>query len=496
MIKTNQYSSSVAQRQWNCLSCILARNASTVYGRRHVFHQITTSREYQEEIPLATYEDLAPLINQIAKGEENILFSGRGIAFENTGGSLTGPKLIPYSQASLDNFQGAVAPWLNRLLVRPEGSKGTAYWATSHRWAGTTPSGISIGIPEVAYLGKEWAKRVMALSAVPAWVGDIANPQEWKNATLYWLLRAKDLFLVWVWSPTFFLSLLNRLDTSFYFLHRLLANGGRVGNHFLSPDPEALKRLENYKYSLDTQKLWPQMGIISSWAEGSSQPFAEELRQRFPQAIFQPKGLLSTEGVVTVPDRHGRNILAIDWGFFEFVDETQRAWLAHEICASKEYEVVLTTAGGLYRYRTGDQVLCEDFTPEGPILTFLGRGNLTSDLVGEKLTEAFVEECLKGIPGFRLLVPTHDPSAGYVLTLEKDPDISEIQLEERLCQNPQYAHARRHNQLAPVRFLRTKDPLKAYVDRLVSNGIRRGDVKVMSLRKETDWLKTFDGPHQ
>ncbi len=199
---------------------------------------------------------------------------------------------------------------------------------------------------------------------------------------------------------------------------------------------------------------------------------------------------------MTVPNGQGQNILAADWGFFEFIDDHQRVFLAQDLGADKEYEVILTTAGGLYRYQTGDRVRCEGFTQEGPVLTFQGRGNLTSDLVGEKLTEPFVEKCLDGIPKFRMLVPTRDPSTGYVLVVETAPGLSETQLDERLCRTPPYAHARRHNQLAPVRFLRTPNPLNTYVERLVAGGVRRGDVKMVSLRRETDWVTIFKGTIQ
>ncbi len=493
---TNSFSPLVGQRQWDWLKALLQRQASTLYGRRHSFQRITTPLEYQEQVPLTTYEDLAPLIDKIAHGEQNILFSDQAVAFEKTGGSLSGPKLIPYSNESLENFRGAVEPWLNRLLARPEISGGTAYWATSHRNSGATPAGVPIGLPEAAYLGKEWARRIMDCSAVPAWVGDLSEPEDWRLATLYWLLRAKDLFLIWVWSPTFFLSLLNDMENSFRSLHDLLAHGGRIGSYALPPDREALKRLENFGDTHDAQSLWPKLERMSAWAEASSKPFAEAMKQRFPKAHFEPKGLLLTEGIVTIPNGQGQNNLAVDWGFFEFIDDHQRVFLAQDIVAENEYEVILTTAGGLYRYRTGDRVRCEGFTQEGPVLTFQGRESLTSDLVGEKLTEPFVEKCLDGIPGFRMLVPTQDPSTGYVLVVETTPGLSETQLDDRLCRTPSYAHARRHYQLAPVRFLRTLDPLKTYMERLVAGGVRRGDVKSVSLRRETDWVTIFKGINQ
>ena len=71
----------------------------------------------------------------------------------------------------------------------------------------------------------------------------------------------------------------------------------------------------------------------------------------------------------------------------------------HELIAGTQYEVVMTTSGGLYRYRTGDCVVCEGFADKLPVLRFSGRRGLTCDIVGEKLHESFVLSCLKDVRG-------------------------------------------------------------------------------------------------
>ncbi len=216
-----------------------------------------------------------------------------------------------------------------------------------------------------------------------------------------------------------------------------------------------------------------------------------------PIVNFQGKGLLATEGVVTVPDHEGHAVLAADSGFFEFLDEGGESHMAHELKESGCYEVVMTTAGGLYRYRTGDRVVCEGYSNGLPRLRFIGRSGLASDLVGEKLTDEFVADCLVDIPGFRMLIPDHDPEPGYVLVVDECADTSNIDLlesvEARLKRNPQYAYARKIEQLRRLTVLSSSDPLGDYIEYKVSQGVRLGDVKIPALQPETELLSIFKG---
>ena len=80
--------------------------------------------------------------------------------------------------------------------------------------------------------------------------------------------------------------------------------------------------------------------------------------------------------------------------FFEFVDDSGAVHRVHELRAGQTYEVVVTTAGGLWRYRLRDSVRVTGFIGQTPALQFLGRNGNVSDLFGEKLSEAFVTETI------------------------------------------------------------------------------------------------------
>lgn len=494
-----EHGGDTAERQQSWLYDCLHRNRNTDYGTHYRFDMIRSVENFREQVPIVSYEDVEPFIVRMSNGEADVLLAGQPIAFERTGGSTRGSKLFPYSSHSLEDFQAALLPWLSGSIRQFGIATGTAYFSISPatRKAEVTKGGVSIGLPDGAYLGANALAEFIQISAVPAWVGSLSDVAEWQSATLYWLLRRADLALISVWSPTFMLTLLDALDVRYEELASLLQDGAVVSGHTLSPDCAALARLQAFKSNEDASRLWPNLKLVSCWADASSQPFFEQLSQRLAHASFQGKGLLSTEGVVTVPDSVGRPVLAPDSGFFEFLSDNGDICSGHEVIAGTEYEVVMTTSGGLYRYQTGDSVVCEGFADTLPILRFSGRQGLTCDIVGEKLHESFVLSCLKDVPGFRTLVPVLTPRSGYTLVVDNQEQHESSTLidlvESRLFRNPQYAYARRIGQLEKLSLCEASQPLEKYMGRLVRGGTRLGDLKVAALCPETDWLETFSG---
>jgi hypothetical protein len=216
------------------------------------------------------------------------------------------------------------------------------------------------------------------------------------------------------------------------------------------------------------------------------------LARRFPGVEIQPKGLIATEGFVTIPFR-GAWPLAIRSHFFEFLPEdggsSRFAW---ELEEGKAYSVVLTTGGGLYRYGLQDRVRVEGFLDRTPSLRFLGKEGHVSDLRGEKLHESFVAEVLARVlsglaPRFAMLAP--EGETGYVLYLEGDaPHGLAERLDAELSANPHYRLCRSLGQLGAVR-VRTVSPgaYARYLRRCRERGQRWGDVKPLALSPLSGW---------
>lgn len=433
------------------LSQLLSRNADTAYLR--TFGCLRTLQDFRDRVPTCDYDDVLPYLERVQAGERDVLFAGPPIAYERTGGSSGGAKLIPYSREGLFDFQACIVPWLARTVKR-YAITGQAYFSISPATRQAENIGpVPVGLSDADYLGERAGRALAAMTAVPLEVGAISDLRRWREATIAHLKAARNLELISVWSPTFLLRLLEDIP--------------------------------------DVKALWPRLKVISCWASGPARRYADQLGRLLPQAEIQPKGLLSTEAIITVPDVDAKPVL-VGRGFVEFA-LGDRLLLEDELSLGAEYEVVVTTASGLYRYRTGDRVRFDGRNGSGrPILEFVGRDALTCDLVGEKLTENFVARCMDSIPGFAMLVPDLS-NPGYVLVCEQAPTPVQIgSFEGRLHANPQYDYARKLGQLAPLRVL-VHPSAFAVVERvMLAKGTRLGDIKPITLRKDAHWLPLFE----
>jgi hypothetical protein len=204
---------------------------------------------------------------------------------------------------------------------------------------------------------------------------------------------------------------------------------------------------------------------VSCWGEQGAEPGWRALVRRLPQVFVQPKGLLATEGVITIP-LGSAHVLAVTSHFFEFLDAQGDVRLAHQLEPGAHYEVIITNGGGLWRYRLGDVVECTGYLQATPTLRFLGRAGRVSDLRGEKLSEPFVAETLRtlwgeaGPPAYAALRAWTDQArAGYELLVSDEVDVASVEaaaerLERALRGNPHYALARRLGQLDALRAVR------------------------------------------
>jgi hypothetical protein len=214
------------------------------------------------------------------------------------------------------------------------------------------------------------------------------------------------------------------------------------------------------------------------------------------------QGVLATEAFVTIPIG-GYHPVAVLSHFFEFIDEQGRVRRVHELREQGTYEVVVTTAGGLWRYRMHDQIQVTGFLHNTPALRFIGRGGNVSDLFGEKLSEAFVGRAIQEMlaeceakPRFIMLAPDEDAAGWrYMLYVEGNlPTDAAEKVDRLLCQNPQYAHCRELGQLQTVRvFHITGRAYESLTAHLVLEGKRLGDIKPMPLSISKGWSKIFAG---
>lgn len=492
--------------QERVLRRVLAANAESDYGRRHGFGRMRSAREYQERTPIVAYDDLRREVGQIVGGRAGVLTAEPAVAFERTTGSSGACKLVPFTDSMLRELRAGVLAWMADLyLGEPSLLLGGAYWSVSplgsevERTAGGIPIGFEEDVQYFGGLGPALA-RVLLTPPGLARIGDL---EACRYLTLRFLLESESLRFVSVWHPSFLALLLEAMDAH---AESLVGDLERVRSR---PARAArLRRLLARDGRLRPELVWPHLRVVSCWADAAAAPYAADLAERLPQARIQPKGLLATEGLVSIPWGRGPGAaLAVTSHFLEFVPEDGSApRLAHELEMGATYSVLLTTGAGLYRYALGDRVRVVGRAAATPRVEFSGRERDVSDLFGEKLHEArvraVVEEALSArgaAPSFALLAPERGTPPAYVLFVESalsDDSLGDLvrRVEDGLSEGHHYAYCRRLGQLGPLRGFRVRSGgARAYLDRLREVGQRAGAIKPALLSAETGWSERFDG---
>jgi hypothetical protein len=393
-------------------------------------------------------------------------------------------------------------------MSHPAARRGRSYWSISPAIPPEQDGAVPIGFDEdSAYLGAARRALARAMLVAPDPITRVTDPAAFRYISLVFLASADDLRLISVWHPSFLTLLLESLPEWIERIADDIAAGTlsppadvspavlRALRTCLRPDPgraRALRRLP----ALEPIRLWPHLALVSCWQDGPAHAHADRLAGLLPGVPVQGKGLIATEGIVSIPFG-GRHPLAIRSHFFEFLDAEHRSRLAHELEAGNEYRVVLTTGGGLYRYRLGDRIVVDGSVDGTPSIRFVGKDDCVSDLCGEKLTDRFVARVLRRLfegrpePRFAMVAPVALPGGfSYALFIESDALAADLaaDLERELRRNPHYAWCVDMRQLLPACVVRTRPGAdRAYVDACVALGQRLGDVKPASLSKEPGW---------
>lgn len=500
------------EAQADILRRLLASNADSAYGRAHGFKKIRSYEQFRERVPVVDYDDLAAWIAHIVRGEKSVLTCEPVTRLVPTSGSTGGRKLIPYTASFQRELNRAIGPWMVDLCRQhPSVPVGPAYWSISPSLpASDEPSAVPIGFDDdSAYLGGVRQRLAESTFAVPSVLRLVRDPDDFRYLTLLCLLRQPELRLVSAWHPSFFTLLLDALPARWDECVEDVTNGGCRRAARLPPEvraavnaPSQPRRGAELRRAgpNEARKLWPHFQVVSCWGDAqSAMPFAD-LQRRLAGVALQSKGLLATEAFVSIPFRK-MHPLAVTSHFLEFADSRGDVLRAHELRTGESYTVIVTTGGGLWRYRLGDLVEVDDFIGATPSLRFLGRGASVSDLCGEKLAETFVTRAIAAAcascecsPPFALLAPERDPAGRWSYTLfaeGKLPPELPARLDAELRANPHYAHCRDLGQLGPVTCVPVADGYQIFSATSAAPGRRLGDIKPQALSPRSDWRARF-----
>jgi GH3 auxin-responsive promoter len=502
---------SAAQR--DLLARLIERHRDSVFGLDHGFASIRSVDDFRAAVPVRTYDDLLPWIDRAQRGEPRVLTSERVVVFEQTSGSSGAAKLIPYTSSLRAEFERALAPWMCDLYDHDATlMRGPAYWAVTPiaRARTRTQGGVPIGFDDdTEYFGRVsgwFAKRLLAVPREVARAGDMDQAL---YLTLRFLLQQRSLTLLSVWNPTLLTILCQTLESRGEELARDLRAGTITHSNALPPD--AIERLaararRNTRQAdivtdmlrrgaISPLELWPALRLVSCWTSAEAAAVVEHVRRLFPGVAIQGKGLLATEAILTIPlHRRGGAVPAITSHVLEFapVDGTG-VRLVHELERGRDYLPIVTTGGGLWRYRIGDRVRVTDVTDGVPVVEFVGREDGVCDLRGEKLSPPFVGGVLStmALPGtFAMLAPAAD-RGGYVLFTDATRADEDL-LDRLLRANPHYAYCRDLGQLRKARVVHIAGDAQAQYLRHCERLQRRASTaKLVALDRASGWIEAF-----
>jgi hypothetical protein len=483
--------------QRDLLMSRLARHADSQFGRDHFFGEIRSPADFRKRVPLAGYDRHEPYIDRVRNGETSALFgSGTDILmFATTSGTTSRPKTIPVTREALADYREGWTIWgILAFDAHPEMLKNglrpilqvAGDWRESMTPAGI-PCGAITGL--TAHMQNAFVRTTYCMPAIASRIKDIES--KYYVALRFSLYR--DLGTVIAANPSTILAMARLGDREKHTLIRDLYDGTIDPRWAISAavrtelrfktrrrhkaKARALERIVNETGRLVPTGYWPGLEFLSNWTGGTMRAYLRGYPEYFGTTPVRDVGLIASEGRMTIPIENGTSagILDIRHHYFEFIPEElaeqsePEAVEATELVEGRRYFIVLTTAGGLYRYHISDLVRCVGYHGKAPLIEFLNKGAHYSSLTGEKLSEhqvvTAVESAQRSI-GIHLksylLAPTWDEPPFYSLLVEEH-DLPVEELTERLgtlverelrSQNVEYVCKRDTLRLGPVRIVR------------------------------------------
>ncbi len=430
------------------LNTIVDHLKRTEYGQ---YYGIQTINDFRKQLPIVDYDDIEPWVLRQKKEENAVLVADKVLFYEKTSGSTGPQKYIPYSAKLRKCFTHMFFLWAFDLVSHIKGlGDGQFYFSVSPHFdqKEVTETGVSVGLnTDADYLGAVWNRILSSFMLTDQTISQTRDPEAFKQNLCLKLLSCEALEVISVWNPSFLALVLAWIEE--HKIQIISQIGQEMG-------PERVQALTSEP--IDWMNIWPKLKLVSCWADANAEPLANQLAEKLPVHI-QGKGLLATESPMTIPMMGIKGCVPlISDIYFEFLGEDNEIYELHQLVLNKVYQIIISHCSGVYRYRIGDQVEVVGRFKQTPTLRFIGRIAQTSDLVGEKLSEAFVQGAIESLDlegfGYRCLLAVREPENGYVLILDRiHQNIPELrkQIEAQLNQAYHYRHARALGQLSHAR---------------------------------------------
>ena len=267
-------------------------------------------------VPARTYDELRPWVERAAGGRGAGPHRGAGPPLPAVVRQRRPSKLLPWTAPFALELRRAVSAWLADMALPPSraprrprllvGEPGGA------RLRRRRPAGSRSASRTTPSTSGPFARRLAAWGlAVPGAVRHLAEVDAWRRRTLLHLLRARELRLLSILEPV--------VPAAAPRAAAVAPAGARPGDRLGSPpalgradrscrrSPPTRARREIVEAGPEPLALWPRLALVSCWADGPVGGRGGAARARCcPASALEPKGLIATEGVVSIPFGGGR----------------------------------------------------------------------------------------------------------------------------------------------------------------------------------------------
>ena len=315
---------------------LLTNAKLTKWGKQHGYKNIKTYREFAEQTPISTYEDLVPWFERIMLGEESALWPGKVTMFSKSSGTTNArSKFIPVTAQSLrDCHYKAGKDMIAVYLANREGTK--------------VLSGKNMALGGSLSRAEENNK---------IWVGDVSAL----------IMKNLPFWAQYLRTPSLDIALMDKWEEK---IERMVATTLEENVTSISGVPTwmmiLMNRILEKTGASSISEIWPNLEVFLHGAV-SFTPYREVFKKLIPNpAMTYLETYNASEGFFGIQDDlslEGQMLLMLDYGiFYEFVpmeqahDPFPTALTLDQVEIGKNYAVVISTNGGLWRYRIGDTI--------------------------------------------------------------------------------------------------------------------------------------------
>jgi hypothetical protein len=345
-------------------------------GKKYDFTSIKNYTTFSERIPIATYEDLEPLIELTRKGEQNVFWPSHIKWFAKSSGTTNAKsKFIPVSAEALENCHYKASKDLLCLYLN-NNENSELFVGKSLRLGGSK----QLYEDNNTFFGDLSA---ILIDNMPVWAEFSSTPSSKISLMGDWETKL----------PAIINETINENVTS-------LAG---VPSWMLVLLQKALETTGKS----NLLEVWPNAEVYFHGGV-SFEPYKEQYKKLFPKDSFKYYEIYNaSEGFFAIQDQNGSDelLLMLDYGiFYEFIPMdtfgtlNQRVIRLNQVELHKNYALVITTNSGLWRYLIGDTIRFTSLNPYRIKVT--GRTKHHINVFGEELmvenTDSALAKTCKG----------------------------------------------------------------------------------------------------